>query len=161
MKKLSQLFGFTLVEVLIYMGLLTGFLLVISAVFSITISTQTDVVQSQQIDQDTQYLIAKIQYEVQNADSITTPAANGDTASSFAIVSSGTTYTYFVEDDQLKVSDGIEENVLTSPDVRVTSLDILRLGNTYGLSALSFDLTIQNILNNESRPLHFSVGLRQ
>lgn len=153
--------GFTLVEILIYMGLLMSFLVIVSAVFSITLSTQTDAVQTQQIEQDSHYLIAKLQYDIQNADELLSPVANGQTDDTFSLGVGATTWTYFVEAQQLKYNDGTSDYVLTSPDTRITTFSVQRLGNTDGLSSLTVDIELQNVLNTETRELHFTAGVRQ
>lgn len=158
-KQKTSWLGFTLVELLIYMGLLVSFLLVLSAVFSITLSTQTDVIQTQQLTQDAEYLHARLQYDIHQATSITRPASNGATDTEFILTHAGNAATYFVDNGTLKRTTASGTHALTSPDTIVTAFAVERRGNDDGLSTLTIDATLTDRLSSETRQLHLTAGL--
>jgi prepilin-type N-terminal cleavage/methylation domain-containing protein len=69
--------GFTLVEMLIYMGLLTIFLAVIGNIFFSIIDLQLESQATSSVSESGRYLLSRISYDVRRAQSITTPASPG------------------------------------------------------------------------------------
>ena len=92
--------GFTVVELLIYMALMSIFLVILMGIFTAALSTKLASESASAIAQDSRYILSKLSYEVNNADSVTSPAF-GATSSSLQIVASGSSSTYELNDGNL------------------------------------------------------------
>src|SRR5664279_2189876 len=66
-KKLNK--GFTLIEFLIFMSVLSTLLLVLTNVFSSILDSQLESKAYSSVDMDGRYILAKLAYDFQNADS--------------------------------------------------------------------------------------------
>lgn len=93
MKKQMQILqkGFTLVELLIYMGIFSILLFVLLQLFSAILSTHAESQATSGLSQDSNYIFSRLSYDVRRADSssISVPSA-----SQVQMTISGSTYLY-------------------------------------------------------------------
>lgn len=168
MKKMQQFGrrgkrGLTLVEVLVVMGLLGGFLVVLTTVFTTTLKVQTESDSTASVAQDGRFLLARLSYDILRADTITTPASLGASSSSLVLTISGTTYTYAVASGVLQLTT-TETNALNSSETTVSGFTLQRIGNSGGKETirLSFTLTSKTRSNSgfETKTYTSTVGRR-
>jgi hypothetical protein len=157
--------GITLVELLIYMGLFTGFLVILSGVFVSTLEVQSESSQTARIEQDSQYLFARLQYDVSRADDLISPAVNGETTNSLVIAVTEGELTYFIENGQLKLSlSGGTSEVITSTGITVSLLEFQRLANEDGIPSVRTQIQLNSTalgsFSPETRDLTYTLGLR-
>src|SRR5690348_1642839 len=118
--------GQTLVEMLLYMGLLSILITSLSSVFSATIQAQLDSKSTSSVDQDGRYIFAKLTRDFSNLDTttnnITTPATPGTTASSLQMSVGGNTYTYSLNGTNLQLVNNNGTDQLNSADTKVSNL---------------------------------------
>jgi len=156
--------GFTLVELSIYMGLLTIFLFLLSGLFVSTLQVQRNSIDTARVEQDSHYVFTRLHYDINKADQLITPHNNGDTQNNLTLAQGLNTYNYFLHEGKLKVSDGVNTINLTSPGVIVTRLSFQRLGNSDGIPSIKVETEIQALDSLSSHPykkeLKFVLGLR-
>jgi type II secretory pathway pseudopilin PulG len=126
MKKLKR--GTTLIELVIYMGLLSILLLILTQTFTTIIQTRLDTESTSSVQQDGNYLISRFMYDISRAQAISTPSTFG-TGSSLVINIGGTNYTYTLSNGKLQLTNSNGTNDLNSYDTTVSNLQFTRIGN--------------------------------
>jgi len=159
-KKKSTLRAFTLVEILIYMALFAGFLLILSALFISILDSQLDASTSSHLDQDSWYLMNRLQYDIYRAENISLPTNNGEQTNTLNLETASSNISYSLNNNQLSVTENSQSYVLNSPDIIVNNLNFKKLGNENGNSTITVDLELSDLTNNKTKPLHFTLGLR-
>lgn len=171
---LKKLKGFTLIELIIYMGLMGIFLVILTDLFVATLKTQLQSESNAAIQQDGRFIINRLNYDIKRAKSITAPAW-GNTAVLLQLVVNidGIDQTFHYSqsaDGNLVLSNNIGTNQLNSYDTTVTDLTILHLGNPVTESLknpkdgvqIKFSLKSKVNINNyyETKNFQTTVNLR-
>ncbi len=130
MKKNS---GFTLIELIMYVGLLSILLAVMSQVFLATLSVRTESEGNASVSQDSRFIMSRIGYDVRRASEIQSPALGGTAGELVLTVpENGTDRTYRVSSVSgnlvLEGPDGI--GLLNSTGSSVTTFSVTRFVNS-------------------------------
>lgn len=139
MTKLNKQKGTTIIELLIYLALLSIFLTVLLDVFVTTLDFKLSSESTSTLNQDTRYIFSKLSYDVYNADSFTIPnsfelhTTRGGVATNYTLVSG----------DLLRNSEK-----LNSLDTKIQSINFVQVGNTV---KVSYTLESQFILPGGAR----------
>lgn len=162
---LRQNTGFTLIELMIYFGLLSVLLLFVSQIFLTALETQSSTAARSTIQEDGRYVIAKLTYDINRATSITTPATpSGQLTNTLALVISGSTYTYSLSNNSLVVTGPSGTDYLTGYDAAVANLQFQRLGNPNGKNTIQINFTLESTTDTKtvtpSRTYQTSIGIR-
>lgn len=150
--------GFTIVELLIYMVIMSTLLTVLGGVLITTLDVQTESQSTSVVEADGRFLLAHLSYDLHRASGLTTPAAAGQTATSLGLTIGGQTSTYAVTDSVLQLTTPSDTSPLTSPDVVVSNFSATRLGNPGGIPTVQINFTISHGL--ETRTYQTAGGLR-
>lgn len=127
---MKQLKAFTLMELLLYMGLMSVFLLFLVQIFTSILDVQLEAEATSSVHQDGRYLLAKMTRDVQLSESITTPATLGGQSNTLVISIGGINNTYSVNSDgNLIMGNNFGNNKLNGFDTSVSNLLFTRLGN--------------------------------
>lgn len=169
MKKIKSNFqrGVTLVELLLYMGILSILLTVLTSVFTSVLDVQLESNAASSVEQDGNYILARFAYDIHRAQSINIPAANGITSDSFEIVVDGVSYTYSVDaSNNLILTDNLGANNLNNYGTTVSGFSIQRLGNAGGMEntlRINFALTskTRRISGYEIKNFQTNLSLRR
>lgn len=136
--------GFTLVELLLYMGILSIFLSVLAAIFvtALDVGLESDATTS--VQRDGTYILAKLAYDIHRASSISLPTSLGDQTNNLKIVVESVDYTYSLDGNgNFTLLNNLGTNNLNSYDSNVSHLLVKRLGNAGGIEdTLKINLTI-------------------
>ena len=157
--------GFTIVELIIYMGIMSVLLLVLTDLFISVLDIQSESEVTSAIQQDGRYILTRLNYDLTQVKTITTPTL-GTTTPNLIVTISGQTYSYQLTGPNLTLSiNGAPGNQLNSYASSISGLTFTRLGNGIGKEdtiRISFDLT--SIVNRSNGPqtTNFltTVGLR-
>lgn len=145
--------GFTLIELVLYAGILSVLLGVLSALFGVIIETQLDSQATSSVDQDGRYVIAKMVYDMRSSSSIVAPANAGQSANTLQITRNSINYTYSLNGSNNLVltnnSTG-EVNVLNGSETSVTGLTFQRLGNGGSDDTVRVNFTITSRVAEKS-----------
>jgi len=158
-----QIRGFTLVELLIYMALVSMFLLVLLDVFTITLSSKLASESTSAISYDSRYILSKLSYDVNNADSVTLPAL-GATGASLQLTSGGVTSTYTITSGNLVKTVGGVPMSLNGTDTGLDSISFKNLGNPGGKPTIQVVYTVRSKIvvwgGTQTQTINTTVGTR-
>src|SRR3989344_6815298 len=99
--KMKKQKGFTLVELLIYMGLFSMLIVVITDILVTTISVQLATESTVSVDSDGRFIYSRFIYDVNRAQTVTEPADLGDTSNNLDFTADGNNFTYGLSGDNL------------------------------------------------------------
>lgn len=156
--------GFTIVELLIYMAIMSILLVVLSNIFTSIIDVRLESESVSAVEQDGMYILSRFTYDIPRAQSITTPASLGASTNSLSIVVDGTAYTYAVNNNNLELTTSSGTDVLNSINTTISGLSFLRLGNSGGNNTIRITYTVTSVTlqngNPETKQFQTTVGLR-
>lgn len=160
----SQL-GMTLIELIIYMGLLSIFLVVLTSVFSSIINVQLESKSVSSVEEDGRYLLNRLTYDLRRASSITTPASIGGSGSTLALVIDGSTYTYSQNGTNLQLVSPAGTDIINSIDTQISNLNFRRIGNVSGKNTIVVSFTITSAIKKmgnvaETKDIQTTIGVR-
>jgi hypothetical protein len=138
--------GDTIVELLLYAALLCIFLLALFNLFSLIISNQTRATAVSLVQSNGNFLLAKLAYDLNQADAITSPLTIGSSAVSMTLVNVGVTTVYSVTNGRLNLSVGTSVNALNDADTAVSNFIVRRLGNVGGSNSLQVGFTVTSLV---------------
>lgn len=136
--------GVTLVEMLIVMGLLSAMLVVVATIFTAAADVQQQSDSYSATISSGRFIMARLNYDIARASSISTPSSVGATASSLVLNIGGTPYTYALSGDNLQLTDGSGTDNLNSGDVVVSNPSFQELENTGGEPTILYSFTLSS-----------------
>jgi hypothetical protein len=162
--KHSNKSGFTVAELLVYMGLMAIFLVVLLSVFTTSLNTKLATESTSGVSTDSRYILSKLSYDVGNADSITSPVL-GATAASLQLVASGSANTYALNSGNLVKTVGGVSMSLNGTDTQFDSISFKNIGNPSGKPTIQVVYTIRSKIivqggNTQSLTVNTTVGTR-
>ena len=159
--------GFTIVELLIYMGLLTILLSILTSVFVSALDVQSESRSASGLEQDGSYIIARLTYDITRASSITLPASLGSTGNTLQINVNAINNSYAIDgSNNFVVTNNLGTNTLNSYDTKLTAFTVQRLGNVGGAEdTIKIDFTLvsrtSRIAGAESKSFQSTVAMRR
>ena len=143
--------GITIVELIVYIGILSIFMLVLVDVFVAILNSKLDTESTSTLNQDARYIYSRLAYDIANADSASVLNPN-----SLNLVSSGVSYNYVLDGSGNLLLNDVTINSL---DTKVDSISFSKIGNTVKIS-----YTIESLITlpsgNQTRTIETTVGLR-
>ena len=144
--------GFTLIEIILYMSLLAVFLITLTDIFVSILDVSTESEATSSVEQDGRSILARLNLDITNADSITIPANLGETSSNLELTTAGTTYTYSLYGERLIISNGTETDSLNSTETTIPNISFQRIGNVGGKETIRIQFDIQSVAERPSGP---------
>src|SRR4030043_150732 len=86
--------GFTLVEILLYMGLLAILLVVLTEILVSILAVKTESEATSSVEQDSRFILSRMAYDISCATEINTPPQIGQTRSNLRMTVGGVLYEY-------------------------------------------------------------------
>lgn len=140
--------GVTIIELIVYIGLLSIFMLVLLDVFVTILNNKLETEATSSLNQDARYIYSKMSYDVANADSFTVPAAtqlNLNAGSEIYNLSGGNLL--------------LNSERLNSQETKVDNISFVKVGNTVQVS-----FTIESLVllssGEKTRTIKTTFGLR-
>lgn len=151
-KKFYSTKGFTMIELLLYVGIFSILLVVLLQMFSGILATHTESQATSSVDQDGNFILARLAYDIHNASSITTPGigssctwTTGSATPCQLVLSSGT---YTAQSDNLTFTAGGNTDPINSVGTKITSITFSTYGNSSCSSpckpSVQISLTLQS-----------------
>ncbi len=158
--------GFTIVEFLVYIGILSIILMVFMDLFISFTRFRTENESTSNIQQDSSYLINKFIYDINQAKSISLPLHPPDESNVLNLVINGTGYSYATDSAKnLIMSDGTNSYQLNGYDTTIPNILFTRLGqdDPYDVIKIKFTVTsrVKNPAGFESQSYETVIGLRE
>ncbi len=131
-KVLSNKQGFTLVELLLYMGIFSILVVALFQLFTSIIDTQIESQSFSSVFSDGQYVLNRFRYDMQRAKSIITPSSPGEQGTTAKISIDNAAYTYSLVNGNLVLTNEMASTTgqLNSIDTTVSNLNFTRLSDT-------------------------------
>ncbi|MBI4079241.1 MAG: hypothetical protein HY429_03005 [Candidatus Levybacteria bacterium] len=156
--------GFTVVELTVYMGLLTILLMILTEVFSSVINVQLESETVSSVEQDARFIFSSLTYNIINAQSITTPANLGDQTLILEFTRNNINYTYNVQNGNLTINDNIGTDQLNSFNTTIGNVRFTRLGESGGKPTVQIEFSVTGktiqTKGQETKSIQTTVGLR-
>lgn len=156
--------GFTLIELIIYIALLTTLITVFTQIFTSILETQRESEATSSVQQDGRYLLLRLAYDIHRASAITLPALPGDTSSTLILVIDGQNFTYTQNGTNLTLTNNLGTDFLNSPESLLSGLTFQRLGNLSGKNSVTVSFTetsqAQESRGPEIKNFSTTVGIR-
>lgn len=156
--------GFTLVEMLLYMGLLSIFLVVLTDLFVNILDVKSESEATSAVEQDGRYVLARLAYDVSRAADISQPLNLGQSNNNLVMTIDGVTYTYSLNGTNLQLDNNLGTNNLNSSESRVSGLNFTKIGNAGGKETIQVTFTLTSaatrVGSNEVRAFNTTVGRR-
>lgn len=137
--------GFTLVELLLYMGLLAVFLVVLTDIFVSALNVQTSSESASAVLSDGQYILARLAYDAGQSQDIATPSASGQNLGTLSFVENGALYTYSVTNGNLNLTSGGVTNSLNSSESSISSFSATRIASSGVKPTVQVNFTLRGI----------------
>jgi len=134
--------GFTIVELLIYMGVFSILLVALSGVFTSIAEVQLESKSTSDVDQDGRYILAKLTHDMHNASAIVAPVALGTASTSLQITLNSINYTYSLSNGKLQVTDGTDTYDLNSVGTTVSGVTFTRIGSGTNNDTIQVDYVV-------------------
>lgn len=134
--------GFTLIELIMHIGLFSILLLVMTQIFTWILDIQAESQATSFIYQDGQYIINRISFDIQRAENIILPTTNGQQENNLELNIDGTTYTYAIINNNITINNILGTDVLNSSNTNISNLIFKKVGNTNGKDTVSLSFTI-------------------
>ena len=125
--------GYTLIELVVYMGLLGILLVILSQFFIAALNVQLVSKADTVVEQDGAYVLARLTYDLRRAITVTQPSLGQTVATlSATIIDEGvnTLYTYTIEGDAMMLDRAGEDVRLNSDQSSITNFSLTRIGNS-------------------------------
>ena len=155
--------GFSLLELLIYIALLSILMTVIAGVFISVNRGRGQAEAVSEVNSNLRFAFEKISQDLRFADSVTTPSSAGATSTSLVVNVSGTAVTYCVVDWKLKRqvngSCVVGSESVTSDTVAVKNSVFRRIENTnafFSKTVVSMEINLTMDYNSSSPDWQYS-----
>ena len=150
--------SFTLVELMVYMGILSVFLVILSNIFLtvLDVQFQTDITSS--LEQDGRFILSRAIYDVHRATAVTTPASAGQTSQSLVLTIGGQTYTYASSSGNLNLTTSSGTQPLNSFATKLSNITVTNLGNASAKATITLNFTLTD--GTVSKSYQTTISLR-
>jgi len=126
MKKRSS--GFTIIELVIYAGLLMMFLYILTGIFTEVLDMQLESETESAVIQDSRYILSRFSYDIERASAIVTPVALGDQTSTLVLTIGGVNDTYSLINGNLVFADASGSGSVNSFGTTVSGFPSFAMG---------------------------------
>jgi type II secretory pathway pseudopilin PulG len=156
--------GFTLVELLLYMALMTIFFGVLTNLFVATLDVKKESEATSAVEMDGKYILTRFGYDINRASAIGTPGTLGQTTSNMVLTIGGVTQTYALSSGNLTLTVNGQTANLNGSETTISGLSFQRLGNSGGEPDIQIKFTATSTTKRpkgpEVRNYQTTVGLR-
>lgn len=156
--------GYTLVELLIFMGMFSILLMVFSQIFALIIETRLDSESTSAVAQDGNYILNRLTYDISRASNINTPSSLGAASASLDISIDGDNYVYGLNNGNLEFTANGSTRRLNGINTGITNLTFTRFGNNDDKDTIQLSYTINSLIQEasgtETKVYQTTVGLR-
>jgi len=144
--------GFTLIELIIYVGIFSILIVMLSQLFLTTIEQQATYQTVSTLDRESRYVLNRLTYDIHRTEQIQNPGTVGSTSSTLRLVIDGNTYTYGTSTNRLALIHPLGNDYLTSNEASISGLTFTRLGNSGGNNSIQVTFTLESQTVVRSQP---------
>ena len=156
--------GFTLVEMVLYMSLLSLLTILMVDIFASSLDIQLESQAASSVEQDGRFLLSRLSYDIQNAQSAILPTPRGAIGNSLQIKVNDINYTYSVNNGNLELTNNNGTDVLNSIDTNVSNVSFQRLGTGVEKESVQVQFSVKSKIMRtnviETKTFQTTIGLR-
>lgn len=157
--------GFTLLEILLSMAILMILIGILTTVFGQILDVQLESKSTSSVNQNGQYIIARLVHDMQSAQAIVTPALPGSTSATLQIRINSIDYTYTASPSgNLVLINNNGTDVLNSNAASISGVTFTRLGNGDSNDTIRVGFTVtsrtQKVGGSEQKNFQTTLGLQ-
>lgn len=156
--------GFTLVELLIYMGLLAIMVLIFTEIFTLILENQLESKNTSSVSTDGRFIYSRFIYDVNRAESIIYPAMFGSSSATLTLLIGGQEYTYSTLSGNLVITNASESAALNSYDTSISTLFFTKVGTTSANPTIQMRFTLRGLVTQrgifDEQSFQTTAGLR-
>ncbi len=156
--------GFTLVEVLMTMALLSIFIITLTDIFVAATSVETETQASTSVSQDGRYILTRLSHDIRSAQSIDQPGSPGEASSSLTLTIQNQAYSYQLQDSDLLLTINDMPMQLNSSETTISDFSVQRVGSVDSKAMVRISLTVTSVAQEAQGPasttLTTTVGVR-
>lgn len=156
--------GFTLVELIIYMGLFSIIMVVLMNLFSEIIQKESENSKVSSVESDSVYILNRLIYDVNLASSIDLPTTPGNQSGSLVLTIDGSNVTYSLSNGAVLRTDQVDISRMNSYRTNITSISFKKLGNIGGKQQIKVSYIVSSLQNSpsgyETKQIDTTIGLR-
>lgn len=142
MKKFQSKKGFTLIELIIYMGLLSIFMVIMTDLLTQILDLRSQSTALSFVNSDGNYLRDRLEYDIRRSTAIVTPSTTGTSSTQLVLTIGGAAHTYNVQNSELVLTTGGVASSLTTSDVSIASFSATRIGNGTGKDTVNLTYSL-------------------
>lgn len=149
--------GFTILELVLYLGLLGIFLVIMTNLFVASLDTQLESQDQSALQQNGRYLIQRFTYDLHRAHTISSPnLGNQATSLDLVINDNGVDkhFIYTLNNQNLMLTVNEQQWQLNSQDIVLADLNFHRLGNSdinpQAKDGVQISFTLQSVVEKNS-----------
>jgi type II secretory pathway pseudopilin PulG len=139
--------GMTLIETVIYILILTSFLIIITQSFISILDVGKESQSASGVESDARYIISRLSYDISNTDDIVSPVNLGSQSSSLTILTGTNVITYSFSNGNLIIDDDKGTDQLNSIDTQASDISFQRLGESGGKNIIKTRFTLTSTIN--------------
>ncbi|TXH00982.1 MAG: hypothetical protein E6P95_02690 [Candidatus Moraniibacteriota bacterium] len=140
--------GFTIVELLIYMGLLVIMIVIFTQIFVSILDNQLRSTNTSNVAEDGRYIYSRFIYDVNRADSIASPSAFGSSSASMTLSIGGVNNTFTASNGSLLVTTPTSSYVLNGYGSTVSNLLFTKVGTPSAKGTIRMQFTVTGAINS-------------
>lgn len=158
-------FGATLIELLLYMGLLSLMITLLTGIFVSTLDVQLESQAHSSVQEDGEYILTRLKYDILRASAVIQPGIIGAQSNTLEITVSAIPYTYALGGTTLQLTNSIDGTViLNSARSTVSNLSFQKISSSAGKNTVRINFTVNSVAKrnsgNESKQFQTTVSLR-
>jgi len=136
--------GFTIVEMLLYIGLFSTVVLVTTQILISITDMYLESAATSSLEQNANFLSQKMQYDILRSTRIVEPASPAVPGSRLVLQIDGTDHIYEIQNQVLLLTANDETNQVSTNDVNVSGLAVRRVGNGTATDSARLEMTLQS-----------------
>lgn len=155
--------GFTMVELLIFMGIFTLIIVVLTDLVIAGLEVKLDSEANNSVETDGRFILKRLSYDLRRSTQVVTPVAFGSQGGSLTLTIDGANKTYSLIDGDLYLNQGDGEQRINSSDTTVSTISFSKIGQGEDLAVLIQLNLISKITKHtgsESRSFQSTIGIR-
>lgn len=138
--------GFTIIELIVYMGLFSILVGIITSVFVSLLNNQFTAETTANTDENGKYILARLTYDIAQSQNVVVPGAIGTQTNNLQLTINNINYSYSLDSSgnfQIKdITDNLPSYNLNDYDATVSGLLFKKIGNTGGKSTIQINFSV-------------------
>lgn len=138
--------GFTIIELIVYMGLFSILVGIITSVFVSLLNNQFTAETTASTDENGKYILARLTYDIAQSQNVVVPGAIGTQTNNLQLTINNINYSYSLDSSgnfQIKdITDNLPAYNLNDYDATVSGLLFKKIGNTGGKSTIQINFSV-------------------